>query len=341
MSMSDLPPDDDLRWVQATRLVAGGLDADDAARMRRWLSSTPDGAALLAEAEHVWTAVNQLGGTGPVVWDTDAAMRRFAEARAREAHAPRPARTSRGGIRTRQRVLAAAALVGVLIGVGWWRQSAFAPASRSTDALRLVAKGGDAPVSVTLADGSRVTLAPGSTLRGAADFGRAHRQLELTGEALFTVTPGAMPFRVRVGDVLVEDVSTAFAVRERSEATLVAVVEGAVVVGARRDTVRAGAGGLATAAGLVAPIGADAVRRAIAWTGGQLVFDNEPLGDVVGRLSRWSGRTIEVDASMARRRVTVTFDGESPDAMVDVLATTIGGQLRPTALGWRLSERTR
>jgi transmembrane sensor len=105
--------------------------------------------------------------------------------------------------------------------------------------------------------------------------------------------------------------------------------------------VRAGAGGLATAAGLVAPIGADAVRRAIAWTGGQLVFDNEPLGDVVGRLSRWSGRTIEVDASMARRRVTVTFDGESPDAMVDVLATTIGGQLRPTALGWRLSERTR
>jgi hypothetical protein len=39
--------------------------------------------------------------------------------------------------------------------------------------------------------------------------------------------------------------------------------------------------------------------------------------------------------------VTVTFAGESPDVMVDVLATTIGGQVRTTALGWRLSERTR
>lgn len=339
--MSDVPPDDDLRWVQATRVVAGGLEADDEARVRAWLSSTPDGAALLAEAERVWSAARALDATAPVAWDTEAAMRRFAEARARDAQPARPVVASPWGFRMLPRVLGAAALVGVMVGVGWWRRAASPPSSSPTDAMLLVAQGGDVPMTATLADGSRVTLAPGSTLRSAADFGGTHRLLELSGEALFTVAPGAMPFRVRVRDVLVEDLSTAFAVRERRGAVLVAVVDGAVVVGARRDTVRAGAGGLATAAGLEAPIGPDEVRRATAWTTGRLVFENEPLGDVASRLSRWSGRTIEVDSSLARRRVTVTFAGESPEVMVDVLATTIGGQFRPTALGWRLSERTR
>jgi transmembrane sensor len=339
--MSDFTTDDDLRWLQATRVVAGGLDADEAARVREWLSSTPEGAAMLADAAHAWSAANGMGAIGPVVWDTDAAMRRFAEARAGDAPAPRSVMAARGGVRFRPRLLAAAALVGVLVGVGWWRQSTSASVSHPTAPTMLVAKGGDAPVTAMLADGSRVTLAPGSTLRSAADFGRTHRQLELTGEALFTVLRGAAPFRVRVRDVVVEDLSTAFVVRERSGGVLVTVVEGAVVVGARRDTVHAGTGGLATAAGLVEPSGVEDASQATSWTGGRLVFDNEPLGDVVSRLSRWTGRSIEVDTSLARRRVTVTFAGESPDVMVDVLATTIGGQVRTTAPGWRLSERTR
>ncbi|MFN5203051.1 FecR family protein [Gemmatimonas sp.] len=339
--MSDCTADDDLRWLQATRVVAGGLDADETARVREWLSSTPEGAAMLADAAYAWSAANGLGAMGPVEWNTEAAMRRFAEARAGDAPSPHVVMAARGGVRVGPRLFAAAALVGVLVGVGWWRQSASASVPHPTGPMVLVAKGGDAPMTVTLADGSQVTLAPGSTLRSAADFGHAHRQVELTGEALFTVTRGAAPFRVRVRDVMVEDLSTAFVVRERSSAVLVTVVEGAVVVGARRDTVRAGTGGLVTAAGLVEPHGPEVARQATSWTDGRLVFDNEPLGDVVSRLSRWSGRAIEVDASLARRRVTVTFDGEPPDVMVEVLAATIGGQGRATTLGWRLSERPR
>jgi ferric-dicitrate binding protein FerR (iron transport regulator) len=275
--------------------------------------------------EAAWREASPLAAMPPHAWDADAGMHRFREARARLA---------RGGARGDGRLLGrwgapavalrAAAVLVALVGAGWWGWRATTAASALPDAMIVQAAPATPPREALLPDGTRLTLAPGSTVRAARGFGPAHRTLELDGEALVTVAPGAHPLRVRVRGVTVEDVSTAFVVRPD----------------ARRDTVREGTGGIATDAGLVAPLPPGAFRSAVGWTRGALSFEDEPLADVVRRVSRWTGIALAVDAAIARQRVTVTFAGEAPRAMVEILATTTGARLDSTAGGGRLRPGT-
>jgi transmembrane sensor len=67
---------------------------------------------------------------------------------------------------------------------------------------------------VRLIDGTRVMMAPGTTLRVAADFGSQRRDVWLEGEAFFDVVHDrTRPFTVRAGSVSAHDLGTAFAVR--------------------------------------------------------------------------------------------------------------------------------
>ncbi len=351
--------EDDLRWLEATRLVAGGLDESVVSPARAWLLSTAEGRAALEEAQLAWTEAAPLAAMPSVAWDTDQTMRRFQAARAVDAAFHRsvgvaadalPARKSArvgfshtvapGGIRW-WGLAAAATLAVAVIGGAMWQRLATVRADRTDVAtVALSAASGAAPRAVALADGSQVTLAPGSTLRSAPGYGSEHRLLELVGDALFTVKAGPHAFQVRTGDVLVEDVSTSFVVRGRDDGVLVVVVDGAVVVGARRDTLRVGTGGMVAKDGLIAPLDRASIRSATAWPQGVLVFADEPLREVARRLSRWTGQTLRVDAALEEQPVTVTFDGESPSVMFEVLATTVGASLESTPSGWRLRRNS-
>ncbi len=346
------PNEDDLRWREATRVVAGDVDQAVAARVRAWLRETPEGDALLEEAESVWAETAPIAAVPSIAWNTDQAMQRFRTARIVDgmvalsrgrvaADVERAAGTARVGRWRWAMAAAAAATVALTGGTLWQRQSSKSTAGNMVASTVAVgAAAGAAPRSVTLSDGSVVTLAPGSSLRSAPGFGSTHRLLELDGEALFTVRPGGRAFQVKARDVLVEDVSTAFVVRVREDGLLVVVTDGAVVVGARRDTLRQGAGGVVVRDGLAMPASSAELRSATAWTNGSLVFNDEPLGEVAQRVSRWTGQTLRVDGALKERPVTVTFDGESPSSMFHVLATTVGASLDSTSAGWRLRSQS-
>jgi transmembrane sensor len=223
---------------------------------------------------------------------------------------------------------------------GPWRART-AAGTASVAVVAMANPGGAAPRTARLPDGSSVTLAPGSALESAGGFGETHRDLRLTGEGAFTVAPGARPFRVRLQGTVVEDLSTAFLVRPDGDGAVVTVTEGAVVVGAPRDTLRQGVAAQVGADGAVHRLGADAVARETAWMRGLLVFADAPLGEVVARIARWSGRPVTVAPALAARRVTVTFAGERVDAMVQVLATTVGARAEAVGGGWRVVAAAR
>jgi ferric-dicitrate binding protein FerR (iron transport regulator) len=352
--------EDDLRWLEATRLVAGELDEPVASPVRAWLLSTAEGQAVLEQARIAWAETAPLAALPGISWDTEQAMQRFRVARsvagvqdgsrARVAGAPPARKTVRvrfagsvAPLGNRSWGLAAAATLAVaLIGGAAWRRQATVSRTdmASVSAVALSAAPGAAPRTVTLFDGSRVTLAPGSTLRSARGYGAEHRLLELDGDAMFTVKAGPHAFQVRTRDVLVEDVSTSFVVRGREDGVQVVVVDGAVVVGVRRDTLRVGTGGMVAHRGLIAPLDRAAMRSATVWPQGMLVFADEPLREVARRLSRWTGQTLRVDTVLEERPVTVTFDGELPHVMFDVLATTVGASLDSTPSGWRLRSNS-
>lgn len=197
--------------------------------------------------------------------------------------------------------------------------------------------------TVALADGSRVDLAGGSRLVVDASSRRL-ASLE-RGEGLFHVRHDSeQAFRLKVGDVAVEDLGTVFSVSRDSDAVRVAVKEGAVAVsrGPGQLTLGPGTTALALTAGRELTSGRIAPGEVGGWRSRTLVFHGEPLSTVVERLHRLYALEIALDPNLSARPFTgmVQLTG---DAARDVphLATLIGTSWRRDGTGWRLSSADR
>ena len=220
----------------------------------------------------------------------------------------RDRRRSRGWVA----IAASLAAAAVLIAGGWsvWnRQSASEPRPE------IVQTGVGENRTVQLPDGSRVTLG-GNTLLSAS-FNDRGRHVELArGEALFVVAKDrTRPFSVQAGKATVTAVGTQFNVRRREDRVDVAVVEGEVIV----QPVAAGSLTLAlplsesetggrkpvrVAAGEKAVVGDAGVQSTsrfadadapIAWRSGRLVFEREPLREVVEDVNRYSRKQLAIE----------------------------------------------
>lgn len=189
--------------------------------------------------------------------------------------------------------------------------------------------------AVTLADGTRIDLAPATTVRYRMT--PALREVELDGLAQFTVTHNAArPFRVRARNTTFEDLGTAFHVRAYStdSAVQVSVVEGRVGVSTATQPP------LQLDAGAAAIVGADNTPRldtsgaagaAAGWIDGSLTFRNATLSDVARELSRWFGVEIRVPTSASVPRITASYSAPELAAVLDAISATT--RLRYTRQG--------
>lgn len=176
--------------------------------------------------------------------------------------------------------------------------------------------------AVVLADGSPVTLAPGSSLRPRWRWSRRAYVLQ-RGEAFFAVTHDpAHPFTVAAGSAKVRVLGTRFDVhRAPDDRVRVEVEQGLVEVS------RAHAGGALVArvaAGQRATADASGVRTAPlartedvgAWRAGRLAYAAAPLSEVVADLNRY-GLRARVTPGAARLKVTA---GLRPDQAAPFVA---------------------
>jgi transmembrane sensor len=215
--------------------------------------------------------------------------------------------------------------------------------------------------SILLADGSRVTLNSASSID--VDLGKHRRVIHLRrGEALFQVSHDpARPFDVHAEGAVVRAIGTEFNVDIRSRYAAVTVLQGRVAVmsGAQARLPvasggRRGAGGpaqsfpappgallvgvaervIVTAAGMGRPQRVDDLSAVTAWTRGQLVFEDRPLGEVVDELNHSSAQRIVIRSSRLRdRRVTGVIQLDDPDSLLSFLADVPGVLIRKTRGG--------
>jgi ferric-dicitrate binding protein FerR (iron transport regulator) len=167
--------------------------------------------------------------------------------------------------------------------------------------------------NIGLRDGSRVSLAPQSSLKITESFGKTTRTVTLMGEAVFDVSAASgAPFTVRTGSITTRVLGTRFAVRHYGvgDAVQIIVLSGKVsAAGSRRGAVTVTAGMIArmTDSTVATARGGD-VSRYVSWTRGQLAFDDVPVSTVLSALGRWYGYTFRVtDSTIANRHVTVSF----------------------------------
>jgi len=282
-----------VRWF--TRTAAGDMTAAETAELEAWLEADPAHRAAFDAVGFTWQGIEPLRAD------------------------PRIAAMQRG--RSRRwlpQAIAATLAVAVLGGAG----VQFWPHPTLTNQQFRTGVGEKA--TVTLADGSVVTLSTDTLVRTRQDDGKRLVYLD-RGQAFFKVAKDrAHPFEVHASGRTVTAVGTAFEVRVDS-GFKVTLVEGKVRVDAplARPKTEAAASPIAPRAAvqetlmvagtqLVASGDSWSVRpadvgRATAWTRGQLVFVDEPLANVAAEMNRFSDRKIYVDAQAGEKKISGTF----------------------------------
>jgi transmembrane sensor len=314
-------------WI--ARLNADDVTAEDRANFEAWRQAHPRHARSYEELSATW---QQLQRTGRLVRAVSLGNALNASAEA----AIRPAKA-----RSRVLLAAAATLAAVLVG-GWWWINAFTPRTAFQTAVGEHA-------SIELPDGSMLQLNSNSLAR--VDYDDRMRLVRLDrGEAFFKVQHDTRrPFWVVAGDSWVRAVGTEFSVHVRTSGVRVTVNEGIVRVVAAAESDRDSPSDTQAAAQPasllhagqqvdvskraidIRSVAPNELTRSLAWRSGTLYFENQPLGDVIDELSRYTTLHIVIaDDGLRTIPVGGTFQSNArgADALLTMLQDGFGLQIR-------------
>lgn len=307
-------------WI--ARLNADDVSDKDRARFEAWRTEHPTHARAFEEMSATW---DKCVAAGPLVRAVS-----LAQSLDEAAERPHPPR------RWRWSLAATAAAVALVAVAGWWYQRAGAQTAFAT------AIGEHA--TVALPDGSTLELNSGS--RARVDYSSTARVIWLErGEGFFKVAHDTQrPFWVLAGSSWVRAVGTAFNVYLKPSGVEVTVSEGAVKVGAaqgfegapsdRSPTLAAAAvvkageqADLHGSAVSTRELSAAAVQRSLTWREGVVYFENQPLGEVLDELGRYTNvHLVVTDPALRNLSLGGTFKAgpEGAEALLTMLSQGFG-----------------
>lgn len=306
-------------WI--ARFQSDDVSDDDRARFENWKKAHPQHARAYEAVAQTWA---ELAKDAPLV-------RAVSYGEAMNA-------ASKASGRRRGWAVAASvmliAVVGLVAGT-YWRQHKAAT-------LFQTAIGEHAAIS--LPDGSSVDLNSNSLAR--IDYTPQARVVFLErGEAYFKVAHDTQrPFWVVAGRSWVRAVGTAFNVYLHASKVEVTVSEGTVKVASQRsndetpsDRVLGATTVSVLNAGEQVEVGEPAavirnlqpeqLKRSVAWRGGTVNFENQPLGEVVDEMRRYTTMSIEVIDPNVRQLViggTFRANPEGAEALLKMLQDGFG-----------------
>ena len=314
---------DDTAVYWFTRAWSGALPAHDQHALDAWLDDDPTHRAAYDAVAATWQGIEPIR-TDPRIM----ALREAAEARRHCANA------------WRARAVAAALLVAVMAG-GGMAVHRFMP-DPAILATQDFATGVGEKATVTLSDGSVVTLGTDTRLRTRSDPERRLLYLD-RGQAFFEVARKAdRPFVVHAAGRTVTALGTAFEVRIDT-GFKVTLVEGKVKIKAAAAPARPSSPSPDRPAGEAPPtpqvaleetilvagtqlvalddqhwsVSRTDVTREVSWVKGQLVYVDEPLGKVAAEMNRYSDRKIAIaDPAAAAILISGTFKAGDVEAFV-------------------------
>lgn len=180
--------------------------------------------------------------------------------------------------------------------------------------------------TIRLADGSEVTLDADSAIDVGFDE-QARRVHLLQGRAFFDVAADkARPFSVEASKGIATALGTRFSVHRREASVTVDVEESTVsVVAPDASTVVLNAPeSLSYSQHGVARMGAIDTEVAAAWRHGKLIFEDQPLGQVIEDVNRYRRGAIRIYGDgLQGLRVSGIFDMANPDGVLETITRTL------------------
>ncbi|CAM2066138.1 FecR domain-containing protein [Sulfidibacter corallicola] len=330
-------------WAAYLRETA---DAEDRRRIDAWRNADPLNDRAFREFEEVWRQTES--EVGVPTFDVEAGWQRLS---ARldgedEASAPKPSpvavpqpgadrrvdRLGDSGVlvpfasrrRPWARYLGVAAVLVMALGL-WLLRTTVPPET----AMETVTTADQERRQVSLPDGSTVWLNAGTTLSWPKGLEGDVRRLALTGQAYFEVRHDRRQFLVDTGHARVTVLGTRFDVWARNDKTRVIVRDGSVALANPQsgDRVVLSKGQTSTIVGFgqPSPIRETDAEAALGWLQGRLVFQRQPLSDVIADLELAFGIEVELeDPSLGDRTVTASFDKADVTEILNEICLTLG-----------------
>lgn len=308
-----------------TRVLTGEATAEEQQSLQEWMAASPENAAQFATFRKTWLAANdhyireQLKSV-----DVNAEWNRFTQAVGGSSERKLNQSSGRSWLRV------AAAIV-LVLGAG---AVFFYYANQSSV---LTVQTAMQTKEVTLPDGSRVSLNQNSSLSYPEKFGEA-REVTLQGEAFFDVQRDPQkPFIIHAGQAQVEVLGTSFNVSAYPQQQKIEVVVATGSVKLRvpplNKEVKLKPGDRGVYAMSSSEVTATTNENAnfLSWKTRRIVFEESDLKTVVETLNAVYGANISVTVDVPSTcAVTVTFDNQSLDAVLNVLENTLGLTYRRT-----------
>jgi ferric-dicitrate binding protein FerR (iron transport regulator) len=181
-----------------------------------------------------------------------------------------------------------------------------------------------------LPDGTKVSLNAGSKITYKKGFGVSHRNLALEGEGFFEVRKAQTPFIISAGNAGIQVTGTIFNISafKSNKQLRVTVTEGSVKLFVNRrhekqTIVHAGETGIFYPVTEEVSIAPSVDPNDYAWKTGIMEFNNSSLGEVTGVLQNTYHIPISIDTSVINCTITVRFDNQNADSVLNVLKSTL------------------
>ena len=189
--------------------------------------------------------------------------------------------------------------------------------------------------TITLSDGSKVTLNADSKLKYPEQFDGTTREVYLEGEGYFVVKHNInQPFVLNTGNLTTTDLGTKFDVSAYPDNKTISVslLEGKVKV-SRNENGKIGRIAilkpkeqlLYDKANNVSSFGVFDSLEVVGWKDSVYKFVNEPLSKVLPRLERAFGVKFRLtDKSVLAQKITIKFERNSLQTVIDVIKSLTG-----------------
>lgn len=195
--------------------LLGELSMEEQAAVEAWVNNSPENRQYLEGFTNTWAKLSA-GKVDTSVIDETEEWAKFKE-KVDDIAEPKL---------IRMRLLKVAAAVLLLAAVGY-----FVTMLLGNQEARSTLQAGTAVKKETLPDGSVITLNKNASLSYSSSFGEKDRQVELQGEAFFSVAHDQQkPFMVKMGTLRVKVVGTSFNIKRLAATTEIVVETGIVQV---------------------------------------------------------------------------------------------------------------
>jgi ferric-dicitrate binding protein FerR (iron transport regulator) len=192
--------------------------------------------------------------------------------------------------------------------------------------------------SLTLSDGTRITLDAGSVLRYPEEVGRKSRSVHLNGEAFFEVVPDkGRPFVIEANHARIQVLGTRFNVSSWDYLNQVAVVvaEGEVSLALQNENQQKGVLISGGEYSVLKEFGAPTTPQQVdiseytGWLDRTIDCHNTPLRDILFRLERWHNVQFIVDDRISvYDLITLYVENKPIQEIMDLIACTWGLEYR-------------